>query len=168
MLVIWPPILGLLGGLAYAVVFRDDITLFIRLGFGLGLGLGVVLAFALLFYSSFLVPPAQPAQTLYAIGEVERIRIVPYRGTARLVDGVPEQDLSAFIDGLAIKGHTSRAWIGYSMPSGALVDAEYWMLLCKPLRKIGVIEAVSPRKKGRLTTTDAAYIKSLLGLKNPT
>lgn len=101
-----------------------------------------------------------------AIGDVqaEQIRLVPYRGPARLIDGVPEQDLREFIGQLPVRGHTKRAWVGYRFKSGRVCDYETWKRLTDILAKAGLLQGRSERSAGVLVTMDPEEIATVLGL----
>jgi hypothetical protein len=170
-MLIWPIILSLFVGVA-AWVWTGNVF-WLRAAFVGGIGVGV-LASASTVVGSWIVvrvlapaPVAVPqAQTItYApLGAADNIRIVPLTSADRLIDEVREDDLRFFIEGLRLKGHTQSAWIGIRLPSGKVIDRQMWRSLSRPLRKIGVIKGVGPRRKGHLVTKSAPVILAQLGL----
>ncbi len=101
---------------------------------------------------------------LDAIGP-EEIRLVPYRGPGKLIDGVIPDDLRYFVETVTQTGDwTQRAWRGVKMPSGRRCDNDYWAAMTGILRKTGVIVDAGPRATGRLTTSDAGEVLAMLGL----
>ena len=95
----------------------------------------------------------------------EEIRIVPYKGPGKLIDGVIPEDLRHFVETvMQTQDWTQRAWRGVKMPSGRRCDNEYWAAMTGILRKTGVIVDAGPRATGRLTTTDAKEVMAMLGL----
>jgi len=95
----------------------------------------------------------------------EEIRIVPYRGPGKLIDGVIPDDLRYFVETVTqTHDWTQRAWRGVKMPSGRRCDNEYWAAMTGILRKTGVIVDAGPRSTGRLTTSDAGEVLAMLGL----
>jgi len=101
---------------------------------------------------------------LDGIGPAE-VRIVPYRGPGKLIDGVIPDDLRFFVETVTqTQDWTQRSWRGVKMPSGRRCDNEYWSQLIGVLRKTGVIVDAGPRATGRLTTRDAGEVMQLLGL----
>lgn len=100
-----------------------------------------------------------------ALPHVVDIKIKPTEQVSLVyVEGVPIEDLLAFIDGLPQRGHAQSGWRGYRFPSGAYSDAYYWRRLSRVLRKGGVIYGVEPRKSGKLLIKDPEAIKRHLGL----
>lgn len=98
-------------------------------------------------------------------GPVESIRLVPVRGSGTLVDGVPVEDLSAFVEGILLRGHSQRAWMGKQLPSGRTIATfEEYRGLVSPLVKAGLIVGRSERSAGQLVTRDLGEIKRVLGL----
>lgn len=95
----------------------------------------------------------------------EEIRIVPYRGPGKLIDGVIPEDLRHFVETITqTQDWTQRAWRGVKMPSGRRCDNDYWAAMTGILRKTGVIVDAGPRATGRLTTKSAEEVMHLLGL----
>ena len=102
----------------------------------------------------------------FEVGGPSEVRIVPYRGPGTLLDGVvvPE-DLRYFVETVVkTNDWTQRAWRGVRLPSGKRCDNEYWAAMTGILRKTGIIVDAGPRSTGRLTTSDASEVLSLLGL----
>lgn len=171
MLIAWPPVIGLAGGLGVGMMI-DQVGGALRLGAALGLAGGACLAtLALLIMSGLLPTRTEPAAPDVRIVDMpppapEQIRIIPYRGNpqTRLIDGVDERDLAAFVDGLATRGHSQRAWLTQALPSGRVIDAELWMQLSAPLRKAGIITDVRERSAGSLVESDPTRIKEILGI----
>lgn len=170
LLLIFPPIIGVVIGLAWGMI-ENQIGLYVKIGFILGLltGGGLAAVFLLVrsgFLSSLFAGDTKQKMEydITVIGQQEQIRLVPVFGSARLVNGIPEEDLIYFIDNLWKKGHTQRKWLGEKMPSGVIVDERYWTRLCQPLRTVRLIQNVAERKKGQLATTDAELIKRRLRL----
>jgi hypothetical protein len=171
MLIAWPPIIGMAGGLGLGIL-SDHIFTGVRFGAAFGLAGGACLAtLSLLLMSGLLPEKAEPA----APPDVriidmpppapEQIRIVPFRGHGtRLIDGADEGDLSEFVEGLATRGHSQRAWTGVHLRSGRTIDADLWTQLSQPLRKAGIITGVAERSAGRLTESDPTRIKEILGI----
>jgi len=95
---------------------------------------------------------------------VEQIRLIPVKGSERLIDSLPEEDLLAFIDGLSVRGISGRGWIGQKLPSGKVVDWQYLDSLCQILQKAGLLKDRGPRKSGYLVTKDPEEIKQALRL----
>jgi hypothetical protein len=94
------------------------------------------------------------------------VRLIPVQG-GRLVDGVDERDLAKFIEVVCSTGRfTQRDWRGADMPSGRVVDNDYYALLIAPLVKAQVIVDRNERVAGRLVTRDAEQVKRVLGLIN--
>jgi hypothetical protein len=102
-------------------------------------------------------PPPLPKLNNIEVKPIEDLPVV-------LVEGLPLADVIAFIDGLPQRGHSSRPWLGYRFPSGAICDAGYWKRLSYVLRKAGVLQGVGFRKTGHLMVKDPQVIKELLGL----
>jgi len=95
----------------------------------------------------------------------EEIRIVPYKGPGKLIDGVIPEDLRYFVESITqTQDWTQRAWRGVKMPSGRRCDNDYWAAMTGILRKTGVIVDAGPRATGRLTTKSAEEVMHLLGL----
>ena len=95
----------------------------------------------------------------------EEIRIIPFQGRGKLIEGVDPDDLRFFIETVMATGDwTQRAWRGVRLPSGRKCDNDYWAMLTAILRKTGILVDAGPRSKGRLTTTDATRVLDLLGL----
>src|SRR5437660_1337571 len=104
LLLIFPPVIGCVVGLAYGML-EDELALYIKYGFIFGCLGGACLSTVWLlwitgFFKMLLPQPSAPAptqfETLYTVGTTESIRIVPYKGRGRLIDGVPEKDLIEF------------------------------------------------------------------------
>jgi len=178
MLLGWPCVAGIAAGVFWWKVIEEGpwTVLFDRMlsGFAWGAGVGVFLSvgwLVIVFGSRPIsVTTSYDAESRPTVIDAhsppapEQIRLVPYRGPSRLIDGVPASDLRFFIDGLKIRGHTQRPWIGQIMPSGRRVDVEYWQQLVEVLKKAGVVVGAGPRQAGTLTTTDAQEIAELVGV----
>jgi len=95
---------------------------------------------------------------------VEQIRLIPVRGTERMIDQIPEEDLLDFIEQLPVKGISGRSWLGYKLSSGREVDWEYLKQLCQVLEKANILRDRGARKSGYLVTTDPEEIKQALKL----
>jgi len=56
-----------------------------------------------------------------------------------LPDGrkLPREDVVAFVDGLDVKGHMRKDWIGFRAPSGKVVDSVYFQSLIGAVRVAG-------------------------------
>lgn len=106
---------------------------------------------------AYALPSALPHVTDIKIKPTEQVSLV-------YVEGVPIDDVLAFIDGLPHRGHSARGWTGYRFPSGALCDTLYWRRVSRILRKGGVIYGCEPRKSGKLLIKDPEAIKRHLGL----
>ena len=170
---LWPIVLGLVGGLAAWMLWGE----YKFLGYGVGLGVSVgILASAGVVASSWIVtrvtapaPVAQPtpqaATVTYApLGSAQDIRIIPLASYDTLIDRVPARDLVWFVYRIARHGHSLRKHLGKVAPSGQVVDATYWRALCKPLRKAGIIVGVESRRSGTLRTKDTQAILAQLGI----
>ena len=106
-----------------------------------------------------------PVSELAADIGPEEIRIIPFQGRGKLIEGVDPDDLRFFIETVMATGDwTQRAWRGVRLPSGRKCDNDYWAMLTAILRKTGILVDAGPRSKGRLTTTDATRVLDLLGL----
>lgn len=95
----------------------------------------------------------------------EIVRLVPVHTTGRLIDSVAEADLAAFVDGIFIRGHSQRAWMGQRLPTGRQITtfAEYDALI-QPLLKAGIIIDRTERKAGKISVATADEAKEILGL----
>jgi hypothetical protein len=173
----WPTVIGVAFGLSIGILDNDTFG-YVKYGAGVGGVAGCVIStiwlLMVLGVHRLFAVADEPVSITYSVPEPEvsqvsqpepeRIRIVPYKGAARLIDGVPEEDLRHFIERIAIIGHSQKTWRGKAMPSGATCDPDYWARLCAPLRRVGIIDQVKPRSSGVLTVQDADEIKERLGL----
>lgn len=107
--------------------------------------------------TAYVLPSALPHVTDIKIKPTEQVSLV-------YVEGVPIEDVLAFIDGLPQRGHAQAAWRGYRFPSGTLSNPDYWRRLSRILRKGGVLYGVEARKSGKLLIKDPEAIKRHLGL----
>lgn len=177
--IVWLPVLGALLGFAAWLWRGEDLAALLRLGALLGLAAGVLVSLGVLLSSSIFAravhrPPVTPAApvghtiTYAPFGHGQDVRIVPLNVQDRYVDKVNVQDLAAFCWRLqrigGPKAHTLRQHLGVRLPSGAIIDADMWRALCKPLRSAGIIRGVAARKSGVLRTNDAAVMLAQLGL----
>jgi len=95
----------------------------------------------------------------------EVIRLVPFKSSHRLIDGVDQNDLSAFIEGIFLRGHSQRAWMGQRLPSGRTITTfEEYDALIRPLLTAGVIVDRKERSAGKLAYASAQEVKEVLGL----
>ena len=94
----------------------------------------------------------------------DNIRLIPWRGPHRMIDGVPAEDFEEFVEQLPIRGHSWRAWQGYEFKSGRPIDQETWSRMCDTLARLGIIQGRGKRRAGQLTIGDPQVIKELLGL----
>lgn len=150
--------------------------LYIRLGAVVGLVLFALIALSILAGSAIvwrIMAPPQPVSAPSApqltisyqpLSMHQDTRIIPLRSYDKTIDQVNVRDLAWFVAGLKTRGHSMRAWLGARTPSGAVVDADRWRSLCRPLRKSGVLVDVGPRRSGRLVTTDVDVILAQLGI----
>lgn len=95
----------------------------------------------------------------------EDVRLIPVRTSGKLVDGLPVEDVAAFIDRACLAGHSKRSILGLELPSGARVTSfgQYDQFI-QILTKSGVLVGRGDRSAGHLTTNDPQAIKTLLGL----
>ena len=82
-------------------------------------------------------PNAPKVTQINYVKPEEQIRIVQYKSAARLVDGVDVRDLCWFIEGLAERGHSQRAWLGLTTPTSRLVDPMCGLSYAYPYARLG-------------------------------
>ena len=109
--------------------------------------------------SSAVVMPSD----VRSLDETARVVAVP---PVRTVDDVNEQDLIEFVNGLPMRGHARRGWLGFKFVSGREVDADYHAMLIKPLEKCGAIVERGERKAGKVVMSSDDIIERL-GLGRP-
>jgi len=99
--------------------------------------------------------------------QVENTRLVGLNihRPARFIEGVPECDLTHFLERAVIAGHSKRVWLGQTLPSGKVVTTfqDYDQMIA-PLLKAGLIVGRGERSAGKLVTDDAGELKRALGL----
>ncbi len=95
----------------------------------------------------------------------ETIRLIPVKSSNRLIEGVDEKDLRAFVEGIFVRGFSQRAWMGQQLPSGRTITtfADYDSLI-QPLLTAGVIVDRKERSAGKLAYSSAEEVKQVLGL----
>ncbi|HZQ09761.1 MAG TPA: hypothetical protein VFD70_24505 [Anaerolineae bacterium] len=95
----------------------------------------------------------------------ETIRLVPVKSSNRLIEGVDEKDLRAFVEGIFVRGFSQRAWMGQQLPTGRTITtfADYDALI-QPLLTAGVIVDRKERSAGKLAYSSADEVKEVLGL----
>lgn len=149
----------------FAALFEFSLAQAVRVGGSLGAVVaGTWMAHRLQTYLNQGV--RREPQTIQVLGpRPEEIRIIPYRGDKRLIDGVPESDLIWFCEQVGTIGHSQRSWLKKTAPSGMIVDAEYWGKLSAPLRKVGIIKDVRPRSAGTLVERNPDRILATLGIR---
>lgn len=95
----------------------------------------------------------------------EVVRLVPVKSLSRLVNGVDENDLRAFVEGIFIRGHSQRSWMGQRLPSGREIESfQDYDALVKPLLVAGVIVDRKERSSGKLVYSSPDEVKQVLGL----
>lgn len=168
----WPPVIGIVLGLAGWLYFDD--SSYLKLGIILGAvgGCGLSLSFLIgsLIYTKtynerYVKQPHTVNYVPLGSAPGEDMRIVPLRTYDRLIDRVPQRDIAWFCLGLS-RGlkHTQRTWMTKRAPSGTLVDPAYWYSLCQPLRKAEIIKGADERRAGVLTTRDLDRMLTILGV----
>lgn len=96
----------------------------------------------------------------------ENMRIVPYQGTFKFTEGVPDEDLIYFAEQMAVRGLGYREWRGHRLPSGRVVRSwEVWRRYIKPFETAGIV-SVKPRAPIVVRITDPDRIRELLGLES--
>ena len=172
----WPPVAGLALGVAGALWAGEWWP--IRVGLAFGVALGALISMGILagsYIVTHVIMPAQmpaPVPNSFTVGFTpltegeQHVRVVPVYDKGRTyIDDVPLIDLVWFATGLSLgMKHTQSAWLGTRAPSGQLVDAAYWGAICRPFRRVGVIDGVGPRRAGRLVTTDIDTMLLSLGI----
>lgn len=172
---VWPPVLGLVAGIAGALWAGEWWP--VRLGLVMGVAVGVVASFGVLL-SSYVIgrvlhrpePVAYPNAITVQYSEpfitTRDIGLVPMFGYGVTLDATPARDVAWMLRGLADYGAPTaqRFWVGQMTPSGRRVDERYWHELVSKLKKSGLLVGMARGRSGVLVTRDRGVMAARLHL----
>ncbi len=171
----WPPVLGLVAGVAAALWAGEWWP--VRLGLVMGVAVGVVASSGVLL-SSYVIgrvlhrpdPVAYPNAITVTYGEpfvsTRDIALVPMFGYGVTLDSTPVVDVAWLLRGLGDYNAPTaqRFWVGMMTPSGRRIDERYWHELVSKLKKSGLLVGMARGRSGTLVTRDRGAMAARLHL----
>lgn len=172
---LWPPLLGLVAGVAAALYLGEWWP--VKMGLVIGVAVGVVMSAGVLA-SSYVIghvlhrpdPVAYPNAITVQYAEpfisMRDIGLVPMFGYGVTLDATPAVDVAWLLRGLADYGAptSQRFWVGAMTPSGRRVDERYWAELISKLKKSGLLVGMARGRSGTLVTRDRGVMCARLHL----